>query len=109
MSDIKVHYVFIVLERKHISQDSKGRVRLPQLRKILEVKKIKKAFKRFFRKVMILAFKLLASAAITLPFAIWAIEDAYIERGYKAYGGEYLFIAMFFYLVYHAVFFLLKE
>ncbi len=104
MSDSKMHYLLIILECEHIPKNPEDRVCLSRMQKSLEYKRPPhKAQKKFFRKALILAFRFLTSTAITFPIAIWAIEYAYIERGYKAYGGEYLFIAMVFYLVSWAV------
>lgn len=109
MSDSKMHYVFIILECEYIPEDPEDRVCLSRLQQSLEYKKpCQNTEKKFFRKALILVFKLLVSTAITFPYAIWAVEYAYIERGYKAYGGEFLFIAMVFYLVCWVVGALLK-
>lgn len=93
MRESKMYHLSFALERKRNSKDTKDGLYMPEVRKGFKVK-------RFCNKVIFLIFKILVSTAITFPCAIWAIEYAYIERGYKAYGGEYLFIAMVFYITF---------
>lgn len=45
---------------------------------------------------MLLALELFYSLSVTYFVGKWAIAYAYAERGYKAYGCEYLLIALTF-------------
>ncbi|MFV0239530.1 MAG: hypothetical protein ACK5H4_05750, partial [Lacrimispora sphenoides] len=93
MSDSKMHYLLIILECEHIPKNPEDRVCLSRMQKRLEYKRPpQKAQKKFFLKALFLVFRLLVSTAITFPYAIWAVEYADIERGYKAHGGEFWFI-----------------
>lgn len=51
-------------------------------------------------KALSIIFRVLISATITLLFGVWAIECAYLERGYQAYGGECLLIIFVFYIAF---------
>lgn len=53
----------------------------------------------FFRKAIRFMFRLLGSATITYLFTLWIIELAFLERGYAACGGEFLFIPVVFYFM----------
>lgn len=59
----------------------------------------KKCAKRASRVML----RMLAAAGVTYLYAIWAIEQAYLQRGYRAYGGEYLIIPMVFYMVFKSI------
>jgi hypothetical protein len=43
------------------------------------------------------------SLAITIAVGRWAINYAYLERGYKAVGGEYLLILMTYWVASKAI------
>lgn len=55
---------------------------------------------RFFKKTMWFFLRLCGSAALTYLFALWLIEQAFLERGYCAYGGEILFIPLVFLIIF---------
>lgn len=38
--------------------------------------------------------QLLSAVAIGSSILVWAVQAAYVQRGYQAYGGEYLFAVM---------------
>lgn len=57
----------------------------------------------FQKKAAVTIARLILSGALTAPFAAWSIIYAFLERGYRAYGGEYLFIIMVFLAVYWAL------
>lgn len=52
--------------------------------------------KRFLDKVYTVSLALCYSISVSSSIGEWAIEYAYNERGYVAYGGEYLLIGMVF-------------
>ncbi len=94
----KVHKMLLVVECEYISENSRGRLYLSQVQKIRNP-----AARLFQKKAAVIAAKMILSAALTVPAASCAIIAAYIERGYMAYGGEYLFILMVFRAVYWAL------
>ena len=94
----KVRRMLFVVECEYISENSRGRLYLSQVQKIRNP-----AARLFQKKAAVIAAKMILSAALTVPAASCAIIAAYIERGYMAYGGEYLFILMVFRAVYWAL------
>ena len=93
-----MHKVLFVVECEYISENSRDRLYLSQVQKIRNP-----AARLFQKKAAVIAAKMILSAALTVPAASCAIIAAYIERGYMAYGGEYLFILMVFRAVYWAL------
>lgn len=55
---------------------------------------------RIFKKTVRFLFRLCGSALLTYLFTLWIIEQAFLERGYVAYGGELLFIPLIFYIIF---------
>ena len=94
----KVRRMLFVVECEYISENSRDRLYLSQVQKIRNP-----AARLFQKKAAVIAAKMILSAALTVPAASCAIIAAYIERGYMAYGGEYLFILMVFRAVYWAL------
>lgn len=94
----KVHKMLLVVECEYISENSRGRLYLSQVQKIRNP-----AARLFQKKAAVVAAKLILSVALTVPAASCAVIAAYLERGYMAYGGEYLFILMVFRAVYWAL------
>lgn len=90
--------VLLIVECEYISEDSKGRL---YLSKVQEVRN--PAVRMRSKKAAMAAARLILSSALTAPFATWSVIYAFLERGYKAYGGEYLFIIMVFLAVYWAL------
>lgn len=56
--------------------------------------------REFLKRAAIPVFRLLGTAGLTYLYLVWAIEQAFLERGYKAYGGEYLIVPFVFYGIY---------
>lgn len=94
----KMRKVLLVVECEYISEDSKGRVYLSQVREVRNP-----AGRIRSKKASVIVAKLILSGVLTAPPAAWAVIYAFLERGYKAYGGEYLFIIMVFLAVYWAL------
>lgn len=44
--------------------------------------------------------KFFGITGLTYLYSVWAIRQAFIQRGYRAYGGEYLMIPIIFYGIY---------
>ncbi len=93
-----MHKVLLLVECEYISEDSKGRLYLSQVQEVRNP-----AARMRSEKVSVITAKLILSGVMTAPFAAWSIIYAFLERGYKAYGGEYLFIIMVFLAVYWAL------
>lgn len=59
--------------------------------------------RKFLRKATIILGNVLGAALITYLYLEKAIEQAYLQRGYEAYGGEYLIVPFVFYGAYKLV------
>ena len=90
--------VLLVVECEYISEDSKGRLYLSQVQEVRNP-----AVRMRSKKASVITAKLILSGVLTAPPAAWSVIYAFLERGYKAYGGEYLFIIMVFLAVYWAL------
>ena len=90
--------MLLIVECEYISEDSKGRLYLSQVQEIRNP-----AARLFQKKASAIAAKLILSMILTAPVAAWSIIYAFIERGYRDYGGEYLFILTVFGAVYWAL------
>lgn len=98
-TDVRNMYkVLLVVECEYISEDSKGRLYLSQVQEVRNP-----AVRMRLTRASVIAAKLILSGALTAPPAAWSVIYAFLERGYKAYGGEYLFIIMVFLAVYWAL------
>lgn len=95
MSVRKMREVRLDVEPKYITEDSEIRVYMSVVREGTWTKT-----KRILRKAVGVTIKLLSAAAITIPFGIYFVNLAYMERGYRAYGGEWLLIMLIFYATY---------
>lgn len=84
--------LWVVREHPCFTEDSKVKVYLFKQNR-------KPVMDRFFRKTMGFMLRLLGVATVTYLFMLWMIEQAFLERGYAACGGEYLFIPVVFYLM----------
>lgn len=90
--------VLLIVECEYISEDSKGRLYLSQVQEVRNP-----AVRMRSKKASVIAAKLILAGVLTVPFAAWSIIYAFLQRGYKAYGGEYLFIITVFLAVYWAL------
>lgn len=90
--------VLLVVECEYISEGSKGRLYLSQVQEVRNP-----AARMHSKKASVIMAKLILSGVLTAPPAAWSVIYAFLERGYKAYGGEYLFIIMVFLAVYWAL------
>lgn len=87
--------VWIIMECQCLAEDSKVRVYLSKVRKSKW-----QAARRFIKKAAPHVIRLFGAIALTYLYSVWSIEQAFIQRGYKAYGGEYLVIPFVFYGIY---------
>lgn len=99
MSERKVYRLSADMEHQCITEDSKVRVYLSEVRS----EEKKRTRKTLFDKAMIVILELFYSLTITYFAGSWAIDYAYRERGYRAVGGEYLFILMVFVISYWGI------
>lgn len=90
-----VRKVWIIMECRCITEDSQVRVYLSEVRGARW-----KSFGRFLKKAAHILFRPVGSVGLTYLYAIWAAERAFIQRGYVAYGGEYMVIPFIFYGLY---------
>lgn len=98
-TDVRNMYkVLLVVECEYISEDSKDRLYLSQVQEVRNL-----AVRMRSKNASVIAAKLILSGALTAPPAAWSVIYAFLERGYKAYGGEYLFIIMVFLAIYWAL------
>lgn len=98
-TDVRNMYkVLLVVECEYISEDSKGRLYLSQVQEVRNP-----AVRMRSKKASVIVAKLILSGVLTALPAAWSVIYAFLERGYKAYGGEYLFIIMVFLAVYWAL------
>lgn len=56
---------------------------------------------RNLKKAVPAVCRLSAAASVTCLYSLWAIEQAYARRGYRAYGGEYLSIPLVAWAIYN--------
>lgn len=101
MRESKVYKVQLLVEREHPADNPKVRIYLSLVRESFWKDAVWSKIKGCCKWVIHMIFRIFISLVITLPFGIWAINDAYLERGYLAYGGEYLFIIVVFLAVYN--------
>lgn len=91
----KMYRLSVDVEHQCISEDSKVRIYLSEVRG--------EAKETAFEKIMIIILQLFYSGTIAHAVGTWAIAAAYEQRGYKAYGGEYILIAMVFAVSYYFI------
>lgn len=95
MNDSKMYRLSADVEHQYLTEDSKVRIYLSEVRSKKE--------ETVFEKVMVVFLSLFYSFASSYFVGKWAIACAYAKRGYKAYGGEYLLIMLTFVLSYRFV------
>lgn len=88
MHDGKVRRMSVDVEHQYLTEDSKVRVYLSEVRSTKE--------ETLADKAMVVILELFYSLTATYFVGKWAVAYAYAERGYVAYGGEYLLIGMTF-------------
>lgn len=94
----KVRKMLFVVECEYISENSRDRLYLSQVQEVRNP-----AVRMYSKKASVISAKLILSGVLSAPPAAWSVIYAFLERGYKAYGGEYLFIIMVFLAVYWAL------
>ena len=97
MSECKMYRLSAGVEHQYLTEDSKVRVYLSEMRS--EEKKRK----TILDKAITIGLELFYSFAVSYFIGSWAIDYAYKERGYFAIGGEYLLIGMTFAMSFWAI------
>ena len=85
MNDRKMYRLSADMEHKCLTEDSKVRIYLS------EVRSEKK--ETWIEKIVVAFLEVFYSIVPTYLVGKWAIASTYAERGYEAYGGEYILIA----------------
>lgn len=95
LPNYKVRRVWIVVEYQCGTRNSISRMYLSGLWKIQ-----KKKAGKFLQKAGVIMktseFRILGTVLLTGIYSIWSIEQAFIQRGYRAWGGECLAIPLVF-------------
>jgi len=94
----RVYKVWFVVEYKQAAENSKAGLYLSEMWKAGWP-----SVRRFLRKAAVSGARVLAAAGVTYLYTAWSIEQAFLQRGYKAYGGEYLIIPFVFYGAYKSL------
>lgn len=97
MSERKMYRLSTGLEHQYLTEDSKVRVYLSEVR-IQEEKR-----KTTFEKVILFGLELFYSFSVSYFAGEWAVNYAYMDRGYLAYGSEYLFTGLVFAISFWAI------
>jgi len=97
MNERKMYRLSAGVEHQYLTEDSKVRIYLS------EVRGEKEERKTVFDKILKVILELFYSFSVSYFVGSWAIEYAYKERGYVAYGGEYLLIGMVFIISFLAI------
>lgn len=96
----RVHDFSILVERTYLTSDSDITLYLlrvhPESRKIKILKRVRKKI----RKAKSLLIRLSISFIIAVLAGILLIPAVEAQRGYVAYGGEYLFIGLIFWVTF---------
>lgn len=51
-------------------------------------------------RVAVMIIKLFFSYSVAYFASLWLVQNAFVKRGYKAYGGEYILVVLIFLLSY---------
>ena len=90
--------VWIVVECRRVPGRPGDRIRLAR-----ERRRRWAAARRLAGKASWVMLKTLAAAGVAYLYAVRAMEAAYLQRGYRAYGGECLVIPFVFYGAFKAI------
>lgn len=91
----KVYEVWFIMECQCIEEDSSNCLFLSKVRKAWRTK-IKRGLKKTAEFMTTTGCRIAGSALLTGIYVAWSAEQAFLQRGYKAYGGEYLAIPFVF-------------
>ena len=90
--------VWIVVECRRCPGSPGDRIRLARMRRRRWA-----AARRLAGKASRIMLRALAAAGVTYLYAACAMEAAFLQRGYRAYGGECLVIPFVFYGAFQAI------
>lgn len=117
----KMRIVQLDVEPKYITEDSEVRVYLSVVysgreegqtaQRYRQWKKIqrRKKLMELGQVLVWISIKLLVALSVAAVSGAWAIQKAYEDRGYKAVGGEHLFILFTFIFTYWIMGYVVKE
>lgn len=95
----KVYEVWFIMECQCIEEDSSNCLFLSKVRKAWRTK-IKRGLKKAAEFMTTTGCRIVGSALMTGIYVAWSAEQTFLQRGYKAYGGEYLAIPFVFWWTY---------
>ena len=95
LHESKMHTLWLIVEYQYVLESPKVGVCLYRM-----WKKKWPVVRRSSKKIMLYLLRLFGSAGLTFVYSRWVIEQAFFERGYRAYGGEYFLIPLVFYGIY---------
>ncbi len=95
----KVYEVWFIMECQCIEEDSSNWLFLSKVRKAWQTK-AKRVLKKAAEFMAMTGCRIAGSALLTGMYAVWSAEQAFFQRGYKAYGGEFLAIPFVFWWTY---------
>ncbi len=99
----RAHEISIRVERTYLTSDSETTIYLLRVRKENRWYRVRKHLQRRIQRAAPMIFRLsiaLLAAVLSGAILIPAVEA---ERGYVAYGGEYLYIAFIFWIVFKLI------
>ena len=91
----RIHRVWVVVEYQHATRDSRIRKDLSKAWKTRK-KKVRKIFAKLVSIINTHEFTAISAAILTGMYAVWSIDQAFVQRGYRAYGGEWFAIPFVF-------------
>lgn len=91
----RIHRVWVVVEYQRATRESRSRIYLSKTWK-LRKKKIRNLFAKVVSIINTHEFTLVFATVFTGMYAVWSIDQAFIQRGYRAYGGEWFAIPFVF-------------
>lgn len=91
----RIHRVWFVVEYQHTKRDSRIKKDLFKEWRIRK-KKVGKIVAKLVSVINTHAFTAISAAILTGIYAVWSIDQAFVQRGYRAYGGEWFAIPFVF-------------
>lgn len=87
--------MWVVVEYQRATRESRNRIYLSKAWE-LRKKKMRKVFAKLVSIINTHEFTLIFAALLTGMYAVWSIDQAFVQRGYRAYGGEWFAIPFVF-------------
>lgn len=96
----KVCQVWLVMECEYSTEAPEIGLYMPEVWKNECKTAAWRKVRCFLKKAVMFTVRLSGAAALTYLYSMKAIESAFLQRGYAAYGGEYLMIPFAFYAIF---------